>query len=33
MLVRQPHDGELKAFKIWPFGNLGAEEKKEAPKQ
>jgi carboxypeptidase Q len=33
MLVRQHHDGELKAFKIWPFGNLGAEEKKEAPKQ
>ncbi len=33
MLVRQHHDAELKAFNIWPFGNLGAEEKKEAPQQ
>lgn len=32
MLIHQKADKQLKAFKIWPFGNLGAEEKKEPPK-
>ena len=31
MLVRQHEDAQLKAFKIWPFGDLGKEEEKKAP--
>lgn len=32
MLVRQHQDGLLKAFNIWPFGDLGKEEN-EKPRE
>lgn len=31
MLVEKKQDKMLKAFGLWPFGNLGSEEKKQAP--
>jgi hypothetical protein len=30
MLVEKKEDEFLKAYGLWPFGNLGSEEKKEA---
>jgi Zn-dependent M28 family amino/carboxypeptidase len=32
MLVEKKEDKFLKAFGLWPFGNLGSEEKEKAPK-
>ena len=32
MLRAQHQYEELKAFNLWPYGNLGAEEKKDNPK-
>jgi hypothetical protein len=29
MLVQQHQDGFLKAFKLWPYGDLGKDYKKE----
>ena len=33
MLIEQHQDGFLKAFGIWPFGELAVEDKKSTPKQ